>query len=254
MQIPGLILRKLYTYGSLTQEPDGLCFSLKNRLSDATFLGLAAVHVNGVSVPLDDLTVELGSSGAVPAEAVSRASPRPFPLREVERVRARGVRLEPGTHDLRIEVDTEPFGRLDVRVQDAVQAPAPKEPTPEVACEVLDAAPATPPVVEFDFWTKAFDGNSPVGSPRTYWHWVFPFTQWTWGQWTNERGSLEVTMTGTGSENTNLGSGAFNDLPGAGIQGVVGVFLADDIPASDESPYNGQGLSCGFIDLPASAS
>lgn len=115
-------------------------------------------------------------------------------------------------------------------------------------------ASATPPVVEFDFWTKAFDGNSPVGSPRTYWHWVFPFTQWTWGQWTNERGSLEVTMTGTGSENTNLGSGAFNDLPGAGIQGVVGVFLADDIPSADESPYNANSLSCGFIDLPASAS
>jgi hypothetical protein len=112
----------------------------------------------------------------------------------------------------------------------------------------------TPPVVEFDFWTKAFDGNSPVAAPRTYWHWVFPFTQWTWGQWQNQRGSLVINLTGTASENANLGSGAFNDLPGAGVQGVVGVFLADDIPESDESPYNGSGLSCGFINLPASAS
>lgn len=115
-------------------------------------------------------------------------------------------------------------------------------------------ASATPPVVEFDFWTKAFDGNSPVAAPHTYWHWVFPFTQWTVGQWTNQRGSLVVNLTATASENANLGSGAFNDLPGAGIQGTFGVFLADDIPDVDESPYNGEGLSCGFIDLPASAS
>lgn len=109
------------------------------------------------------------------------------------------------------------------------------------------------PVIEFDFWTKAFDGNSPVGS-TPYWHWVFPFTQWTVGQWTNARGSLTVNLTATASENANLGSGAFNDLPGAGIQGTFGVFLANDVPDPDDPPYNGDGLSCGFIDLPASAS
>lgn len=113
---------------------------------------------------------------------------------------------------------------------------------------------STAPIVQFDFWSKAFDGNSQVGSPRDYWHWVFPYTQWTVGQWDNQRGSLIVQLTAKGSENANIGSGAFNDITGAGINGLFGVFLASDIPDADSSPYNGNGLSCGFVDLPAHAS
>lgn len=113
---------------------------------------------------------------------------------------------------------------------------------------------ATAPVIEFDSWTKAYSGSSPVAAPRDYWHWVWPFTRWNIGDWTIERGVLQVSLTGKASANANLGSGAFNDLPGAGIQQFFGVFLASDIPDADDSPYNGNGLSCGFVDLPASAS
>lgn len=113
---------------------------------------------------------------------------------------------------------------------------------------------ATAPVVEFNAWTKAYNGSSPVASPRTYWHWVWPYTQWNIGDWTIERGILQVSLTGRASANANLGSGSFNDLPGAGVQQFFGVFLADDIPDADTAPYNANGLSCGFVDTPASAS
>lgn len=113
---------------------------------------------------------------------------------------------------------------------------------------------ATPPLVEFDAWTKAYEGSSQVASPRDYWHWVWPGTKWNIGAWTIERGVLQVSLTGRASANANLGSGSFNDLPGAGIQQFFGVFLASDIPDADTSPYNANGLSCGFIDTPASAS
>ena len=113
---------------------------------------------------------------------------------------------------------------------------------------------ATAPFIEFDSWTKAYDGSSQVAAPRDYWHWVWPGTKWNIGDFSIERGVLNVTLTGKAQANANLGSGAFNDLPGAGIQQFFGVFLASDIPAADDSPYNGAGLSCGFVDLPASAS
>lgn len=122
-----------------------------------------------------------------------------------------------------------------------------------IGVEAPDPA-ATPPVIEFNGWSKAFDGNSPVASPRTYWHWAWPYTQWNIGTWNNQRGALQVTLTATASANANLGSGSFNDFPGAGVQQFFGVFLADDIPDPDVSPYNASGLSCGFIDTPASAS
>lgn len=113
---------------------------------------------------------------------------------------------------------------------------------------------STAPVVEFNAWSKAYNGSSPVAAPRDYWHWVWPYTQWNIGDWSIERGILQISLTGRASANANLGSGSFNDLPGAGIQQFFGVFLASDIPSSDESPYNANGLSCGYVDTPASAS
>jgi hypothetical protein len=83
---------------------------------------------------------------------------------------------------------------------------------------------------------------------------VWPFVKWTLGDLNLERGILNVTVNGTASENANLGGGSFNDLPGAGIQAAYGVFDADDIPDVDVAPYNGGGLSCGFVDTPASGS
>lgn len=113
---------------------------------------------------------------------------------------------------------------------------------------------ATAPVVEFNGWTKAWSGTAQVASPRSYMHWAWPYTQWNIGDWTLQRGSLNVVLTAKASANANLGSGSFNDFPGAGIQQFFGVWLADDIPSADEAPYNANGLSCGFVDTPASAS
>jgi hypothetical protein len=113
---------------------------------------------------------------------------------------------------------------------------------------------ATAPTIAFEAWTKAYSGSSRVAAPRDYWHWVWPGTQWNIGDWTIERGILQVGLTAKASANANAGSGPFNDWPGAGIQQFFGVFLASDEPDSDTSPYNQQGLSCGYINLPASAS
>ncbi|MEE9178796.1 MAG: hypothetical protein V3U46_10250 [Acidimicrobiia bacterium] len=110
------------------------------------------------------------------------------------------------------------------------------------------------PVVEFNSWTKAYDGSSQVAAPRDYYHWVWPKTQWNIGDWTIERGILSIVITAKATANANLGSGTFNDLPGAGIQQFFGVFLATDIPDPDVSPYSDDGLSCGFVDTPANAS
>jgi hypothetical protein len=108
--------------------------------------------------------------------------------------------------------------------------------------------------VEFNAWSKNYSGSSQVGAPYAYKHHIWPKVQWTLGDLNLERGVLNVTVNGTASENANLGGGSFNDLPGAGVQAAYAVFDASDIPDPDSSPYNGNGLSCGFVDTPASAS
>lgn len=107
---------------------------------------------------------------------------------------------------------------------------------------------------EFHAWTKAYDGSSAVASPRTYWHHVFPNVTWTLGNNTLDVNPMTVVLNGTAQNNSNLGDGGFSDVletiqPGIGYWYLP--FLADDIPVSSESPYNANGIACGYVDTPA---
>ena len=51
MKIPSLILKQMYTLGSLENVEDGVRFSLKNRLSNATVTRVAKLRIDGKAVP-----------------------------------------------------------------------------------------------------------------------------------------------------------------------------------------------------------
>ena len=120
--------------------------------------------------------------------------------------------------------------------------------------EAPDPSVAKTPV-EFHAWTKAYSGSAQVADPRDYWHWVWPHTKWTLGDWVLERGILTVSVNAKASANDNLGNGSFGDLPGAGVQQFFGTWLDNDVPDCDTAPYsNIAGYCCGFIDTPACSS
>ena len=52
MKIPSLILKQLYTFGSLENEGDGVRFSLKNRLSDSVLTKVYEIRIDGEALPL----------------------------------------------------------------------------------------------------------------------------------------------------------------------------------------------------------
>ena len=107
---------------------------------------------------------------------------------------------------------------------------------------------------EFDAWSKAWDSTEQVAvlAPPAvdYWHWVFPRTTWVLADQTLENGFLTLTLTGKVAENSNLGDGAFNDLPATYTGQLLGVFLATDIPDPTLPPYDANGLICGYVDTP----
>ncbi len=119
MKIPGLILKQMYTLGSLENVEDGVQFSLKNRLSNATVTGLSEVRLDGKPVPLDRLTLEMGGD-RVAASSVGPASAIAFPLARVVTLHARGEQLEKGQHEISIAFDSTPFGALSFKVKDAI--------------------------------------------------------------------------------------------------------------------------------------
>src|SRR5215218_742794 len=119
MKIPSLILKQMYTQGSLENVEDGVRFSLKNRLSNATLTQLKEVSIDGRAVPLERLTLELNGD-SVAGTAVNPNNAVAFPLARVVRIHAQGDQLDKGQHEITLAFDTEPFGSLSFKVKDAI--------------------------------------------------------------------------------------------------------------------------------------
>jgi len=123
MKIPSLVLRQLYTNGSLTPTDDGVRFSLKNRLVDAKLTGLHEVTVDGQAVPAERLSLTLDSGTTLRAAEISSSNPVAFPLRQVVHVHVPGVHVERGMHEVGLSFEIEGMGRLGFRVKDAIAEP-----------------------------------------------------------------------------------------------------------------------------------
>jgi hydroxymethylglutaryl-CoA reductase (NADPH) len=123
MKIPQLLLRQLYTFGSLINAPEGARFSLKNRLSDVTLTRIVRVRIGQLDLPAKDLQVEMGDGRWRPATEVTPEKPEEFPLRKVAHLRLPGRQVPEGTHDIEIAIEVKGFGGLNVKVKDHVGQP-----------------------------------------------------------------------------------------------------------------------------------
>jgi len=145
MKVPSLILKQLYTFGSLENVPGGVRFALKNRLSDATLTRLVGVRIDDEEIPLDHLSLDLGDGREIPGASVSAEAAVGFPLRMTVLINARDPKLGIGKHEIAIAFEAEPFGSLTFTVKDTIAevkhtrlaVPADKEnnQTPQVIAE-----------------------------------------------------------------------------------------------------------------------
>ncbi|MCG8458218.1 MAG: hypothetical protein MI919_18215 [Holophagales bacterium] len=122
MKIPALILKRLYTFGSLENVRGGARFAIKNRLSDAKVLRIRHVKVDGQAQDLAKVRLELGDEKRAAAE-VSPESPLDFPLERIVKIQLAGTKLGEGKHELHLSFEAEPFGELTFSVKDAIAAP-----------------------------------------------------------------------------------------------------------------------------------
>jgi hydroxymethylglutaryl-CoA reductase (NADPH) len=117
--IPSLLLKQLYTFGSLENINGGVQFSLKNRLSDATLKEIEHIKIDGNEVKLTAVTLDLGDGDVKTLNQLTNA-PVPFPLRRVVTVRTTIPHLENGKHKIEVKFKTEPFGSLHLKVDDTI--------------------------------------------------------------------------------------------------------------------------------------
>ncbi|MCL4835529.1 MAG: hydroxymethylglutaryl-CoA reductase [Caldilineaceae bacterium] len=118
--IPSMLLKRLYTFGSLENVDEGVRFNIKNRLSDAQITEFQEVRFDGKAVPLSAITLDIGHGGTVKPAAISESAPIDFPLRQIVDVIVHMPGLEKGKHEIEIAVKTKPFGRIKFSVDDAI--------------------------------------------------------------------------------------------------------------------------------------
>ena len=120
MKIPALILKQLYSFGSLKNARRGISFELKNRLSNSQVVGVKRVVINGSEVALETVELVLDGETLQPA-AVSANAPMPFPLRQIVEVCCRDhAPLGDGKHKILMVFATDNFGELKLKVSDAI--------------------------------------------------------------------------------------------------------------------------------------
>src|SRR5580700_5060623 len=120
MTIPSLLLKKLYTLGSLKNTAAGVQFSIKNRLSDAEIVGVTSIAIGGEAVALEKVAGGLADGRSIPVSQVDAGHPLPFPLRSVVIIQTGAPQLAKGKYQIEISVETRPFGKLQFKVEDAI--------------------------------------------------------------------------------------------------------------------------------------
>lgn len=127
MGIPSGLVGRLYAPGSLANEEHGFAFTLVNALADVRVQRVVELHVDDVEVPLHAVTLDV-DGGRHRADELPRGEPMAFPQQRRARVHCATGPLSEGRHEIRVHIETVPFGDLHLRAADTIGAAAPAAP------------------------------------------------------------------------------------------------------------------------------
>lgn len=120
MLVPSLLLKQLYTFGSLKNVENGVSFALKNRLSDASITGIRELKLGGKRISLNKIKIDLHDGTFLTPEEISPNNPAPFALRKTLTIIADMPHLPEGKHKIEVAFSAKPFGKLKLKVEGAI--------------------------------------------------------------------------------------------------------------------------------------
>ena len=142
LRIPSLVLKQLYTFGSLKNDDHHVRFTVKNRLSDAILTGLLRVAIDGREIPRPAIVLVLEDGTELQPDDLSQ-EPVDFPLRQALVIICHIEPLATGKHKIEVDFETTPFGKLKLKVDDAIsEEPAgrihiPRDPRDDYGGEIV---------------------------------------------------------------------------------------------------------------------
>ncbi|MCA9735858.1 hydroxymethylglutaryl-CoA reductase [candidate division KSB1 bacterium] len=121
MKVPSLLLKRLYTFGSLQNDSGGVRFSIKNRLSDAEFTGVTSLRINDMDIPEGAVKIDINNGEKFDLIDISEKKPISFPLRTILNFYVQIEPLETGKHNIEIGFGAKPFGNdLALKIKDSI--------------------------------------------------------------------------------------------------------------------------------------
>ena len=121
MFVPSMLLKQLYTRGSLENTANGLSFLLKNRLKDAKIKELISIKVNGHEFLPEDISIQISGKESIQASEIPKMEHLAFPLRSVAQFHLNHDQSLPfDKHHIEISFLASPFGKLSFHVEDAI--------------------------------------------------------------------------------------------------------------------------------------
>jgi len=124
--IPTMLLKKLYTLRSLKNTGAGAQFAIKNRLSDAELVGVARIAIDGKTMALDHVRLDLADGRALAPAEVTVSHPIPFPLSSIVTIQTDEPELPLGKHEIDLAFEARPFGKLHFKVEDTIAEEIPR--------------------------------------------------------------------------------------------------------------------------------
>lgn len=146
--LPQSLLGKLYNRTSLKNEDGRVRFSVKNRLSPSVLSEISQIAINGQSVAHDRIWLSVETSETIPLSNIKPESPLDFPLGVLVNFYLDIDPLDEGQHELNLVMETTPFGRISVEVQDALKTgrvspgAVPRDPSDDYSDEIIQARQA----------------------------------------------------------------------------------------------------------------
>jgi len=118
--VPKLLLKQLYTRGSLHNMENGIHFSVKNRLKDGKVTSIECIAIDGERLNMDHVFILDGEREPIPSKSISKENYVDFPLRKIIGFKYNSAPFPEGKYKIRFIVHAEPFGKLEFEIEDSV--------------------------------------------------------------------------------------------------------------------------------------
>jgi len=113
MRVPGFLVRQLYVSGSLANHTGGFSLQARNSIGDGWLDGIGAIRVDGQEIALADISATReGDPATYRAVDVTAETPVVFRRGDVVTFWISGWALDPGDHQLEVELHERQLGTL----------------------------------------------------------------------------------------------------------------------------------------------